>query len=499
MKRFIQYQTDRLSAIPNMASAISKKISEFQYDYRKMLEEASLFFEKHYEYEAELTQLNKKIVAYQEHIDIVENYRKEKGKYPLIKGQRSAQRYLEKLHQKIDEAELRIKQIAAERLKARGERYISLEKLIDNILDLLDGPKIFSQFLGTMVLSTPLPNETVRCTRNEKNKPIYITALTVALFEEARLFNQFTSPYLKQALSDIIGYDKVSLMQRHDYKPFTKEQKMAYREEVLKPIVKATLLRHIGSYAPHAEAIYQGNRFRLLDAEQRNKLLAGIKRNSYLYLRQGVGLPQRRFDKKEERDEFFEIENAKLDFMTQLLDFDNQEPELRDLMRIPMVYASFMLSTKEEYDYRNMYRAYDILKGGMKQGEYNANFCALFLRMVGRFPLGSGVYFISHETEQIEKGIVSSLFPKNPEEPYVKQITRNHIQSLSQTEVLVVRSTNIYFESTRDNSGLEEVVFTQRYQPPYVWNANEVWEVQVPALVFWKKDGTTKNSNLALL
>lgn len=144
MKRFIQYQTDRLSAIPNMASAISKKISEFQYDYRKMLEEASLFFEKHYEYEAELAQLNKKIVAYQEHIDIVENYRKEKGKYPLIKGQRSAQRYLEKLHQKIDEAELRIKQIAAERLKARGERYISLEKLIDNILDLLDGPKIFS-------------------------------------------------------------------------------------------------------------------------------------------------------------------------------------------------------------------------------------------------------------------------------------------------------------------------------------------------------------------
>jgi hypothetical protein len=162
-----------------------------------------------------------------------------------------------------------------------------------------------------------------------------------------------------------------------------------------------------------------------------------------------------------------------------------------------MVYASFMLSTKEEYDYRNMYRAYDILKDGMKQGEYNANFYALFLRMVGRFPLGSGIYFISNDTEQIEKGIVSSLFPKNPEEPYVKQITRNHIQSLSQSEVLVVRSTNIYFDSTRENSGIDEAIFTQRYQPPYVWNANEVWEVQVPALVFWKKDGTIKQSNLS--
>jgi len=497
MKRFIQYQTDRLSAIPNMASAISKKISEFQFDYRKMLEEASVFFESHYEYEAELAQIKKKNTAYQEHIDIVENYKKEKGKLPIIKGQRSAQRYLEKLHQKIDKGELRIKQIATERLKARGERYIALEKLIDNILDLLDGPKIFSQFLGTMVLSTPLPNETVRCTRNEKNKPIYITALTVALFEETRLFYQYKSPYLKQALSDVIGDDKVSLMQRHDHKPFSKEQKMAYREEVLKPIVKATLLRHIGSYSPHAEAIYQGNRFRLLDVEERNKLLSSIKRHSYLYLSQGVGLPQKRFDKKEERDEFFAVENAKLEFMKQLLDFDNQGPELRDLIRIPMVYASFMLSTKEEYDYRNMYRAYDILKDGMKQGEYNANFCALFLRMVGRFPLGSGIYFISNDTEQIEKGIVSSLFPKNSEEPYVKQITRNHIQSLSQSEVLVVRSTNIYFDSTRENSGVDEAIFTQRYQPPYVWNANEVWEVQVPALVFWKKDGTIKQSNLS--
>jgi hypothetical protein len=134
----------------------------------------------------------------------------------------------------------------------------------------------------------------------------------------------------------------------------------------------------------------------------------------------------------------------------------------------------------------------------MKNGEYNPNFCALFLRMVGRFPIGSGIYFISKETGMIEKGIVSSLFPQNPESPFVKQITRNQLQSLSQTEVIVCKDSNIYFQFVRENSEFDESYFDTRYNAPYVWNANEVWEVQIPALVFWKKDGTLKKSNLSL-
>jgi hypothetical protein len=439
------------------------------------------------------------MAIYQDHIETVENYRKEKGKLPVIKGQRSAARYLEKLNHKLTLSEFRLAEIKQERFVDRGERYIALEKLVDNILDLLDGPKIFSQFLGTMVLSTPLPNESVRCIRNEKNKPIYITALTVALFEEVRLFSSFETPYLKKSINEIISDDQVSLMQRTDHRVLDLDKKMAYREEVLKPIVKATLLYHIGSYSPSAENIYEGNRFRLLNREKRIHLRGVIQQNSSLYLREGIGLPQERFDNKHAKEAFTKNENNKLDFMTQLLDFEHQSSELRDLMRIPMVYGSFMLSTKEVFDYTSIYRAFDILKDGMKSGEYNPNFCALFLRMVGRFPIGSGIYFFSKETGMIEKGIVSSLFPRNPESPFVKQITRNQLQSLNQTEVIVSKNTNIYFQSVRDDSEFDDSYFQTRYNPPYVWNANEVWEVQIPALIFWKKDGTLKKSNLSLL
>ena len=499
MKRFSHYRTDRLSSIPNMASSISKKISEFQFDYRKLVDEAEEFFTKYFDDEKVIAELDKKIAIYQEQLDIVETYRREKGKLPVIKGQRSTERYLVKLNRNLDKALSKIKQIEQERFVERTERFMVLDKLVDNILDLLDGQKIFSQFLGTMVLSTPLPNENVRCVRNEKNKPIYITALTVALFEEIRLFYQFKTPYLKETLSEIIGNDQVSLLLRHGNAAFPNEQKMAYREEVLKPIVKATLLRHIGSYSPEALNIYQGNRFRLLPPVERSELLSIIKQHSLLYIDKAIGLPSQRFDKREEKQAFLAFETSKLSFIKQLLDFDNQSTEIRDIMRIPMVYASFMLSTKEEFDYRLMYRAYDTLKEGIKQSEYNGNFCALFLRMVGRFPLGSGIYFISHETGNIEKGIVSSLYPRNPEEPYVKQITRNQIQSLSQTEVIVSKNTNIFFAVVRQESEFDDQYFEARFNSNYVWNANEVWEVQVPALTFWKKDGTIKESSQALL
>ena len=70
MTRFTHYQTDRLSKIPNMVSVISKRIADFQLNYRKMLEEAALFFIKHHEYEAELKKLNANVLTYEEHIKI---------------------------------------------------------------------------------------------------------------------------------------------------------------------------------------------------------------------------------------------------------------------------------------------------------------------------------------------------------------------------------------------------------------------------------------------
>jgi hypothetical protein len=379
-------------------------------------------------------------------------------------------------------------------IRKRTSRYEHLDKLADNMLDLLDSKRLFSQFLGTIALSTPLPGEKVRCVRNEKFKPIYTAALVVALFEEVRVNHDFVNPYLKEILDEIFGpgNDRHIPAERMALHP---ELKIRYREEILKPIAKAALLQGIGSYSPEAEDIFSGDRYRQLDAEQRCELIESMQKKSIDYLKIGIGIPQLRFDTRTEQRDQIEYETEKLQFMLSLLDNrPGKETEIDDVLRIPSVYASFIVSTKPDSDYDIIFKAYDIIEEGLADSLYNAKFARLFLAMVGKFPIGSGIYFFCKETNAIEKGIVSSLYPVYPDEPYCKQITRQQIQSLSQYEVQVSPANNLYYDSVRAASDYDAEYFNLRYSDEFTWNANEFWEVQIPALTFWKKDGTIKRN-----
>ena len=63
---------------------------------------------------------------------------------------------------------------------------------------------------------------------------------------------------------------------------------------------------------------------------------------------------------------------------------------------------------------------------------------------------------------------------------------------MMQQEIIIPPANNIFFETARQKSGYDDEYFNLKYQGTFVWNANEVWEVQIPALDFWKKDGTRK-------
>lgn len=105
------------------------------------------------------------------------------------------------------------------------------------------------------MLSTPLPDEKIRCVRNEKFKPIYIAGLVVALFEQIRITHGFKNRYLVEAMSDMFADPKASFMDI-EQNSLSHEEMAAYREEVLKPVAKAALLLSIGSYSPQVEDIF---------------------------------------------------------------------------------------------------------------------------------------------------------------------------------------------------------------------------------------------------
>ncbi len=70
-----------------------------------------------------------------------------------------------------------------------------------------------------------------------------------------------------------------------------------------------------------------------------------------------------------------------------------------------------------------------------------------------------------------------------------KQITRKQSQFLKQSEIKISKDYNLFFADTRNNLASIETYNQERYKDDFVWNANELWETQVPALRFWKKDG----------
>ncbi|SFD63243.1 hypothetical protein [Pseudoalteromonas denitrificans] len=486
------YQTERLSTIPSMASAVSKKISLFVQSHRKMVDEASLFF-IHYQTDLKrLQKLKKNLANYSEQIDIINDYKKEHGKLPLIINQSSTDKYLTQLYRLEQQIKKEYATLQSKIIQQKINRFEALDHLTDNMLDLLSNQRIFSQFLGTIALSTPLPDEEVRCIRNEKYKPIYIAGLAVALFEEIRLTHDFKNPYLKDCMQDMFDDNNASFMAL-EQNELSNEVMAQYREDVLKPIAKAALLQSIGSYSPQAQAIFSGDRYRMLSVKERSQLIEIVRLKSIDYFKFGIGIPQRKVNTLQEKIEYTQFEQKKLSFMLSFFEKETEDnTELLKLLRIPLIYSSFMVSTKPEFNYKKIYTAYDTLKESALKREIDPLYTKLFLSMVGYFPLGSGIYFISQETNAIEKGIVSSLYPANPHEPICKQITRHQIKSQSQKEVIVSPKTNIFFTQARLNSEFEPEFYELKYKSTYTWNANEVWEVQIPALEFWRKDGTRK-------
>jgi len=492
------YQTERLSAIPSMASAVSKKISSFMLAHRKMVDEASLFFETYKTDLLKLKKLKKNLANYSEQIDIINDYKKEHGKLPQIVNQSSTDKYLSQLYKLEQQIKNEYTSLHSLLLQQKINRFEALDHLTDNMLDLLNNQRIFSQFLGTIVLSTPLPDEEVRCIRNEKFKPIYIAGLVVALFEEIRLTRDFKNAYLNECMQDMFDNNTDSFMAL-EQNALSNDVMAQYREDVLKPIAKAALLQSIGSYAPEAQDIFAGDRYRMLTVKERAELIETVRLKSIDYFKFGIGIPQRKANTHEERLEHNQFEQKKLSFILSFFAKENNDNrELHKLLRIPLIYSSFMVSTKPEFNYKKIYTAYDTLKESAMNKETDPIFTQLFLSMVGYFPLGSGIYFISKETHVIEKGIVSSLYPAKPHEPICKQITRQQIKSMSQKEVIVSSSTNVFFTKTRLKSEFEPEFYNLKYQNTYTWNANEVWEVQIPALEFWRKDGTRKSNDSLL-
>jgi hypothetical protein len=467
--------------------AVTELLKSLKSAYQEVIDDAVDFYKEYETVYGLYARQTNKVEEAESQLTTIEKYKEKNGVYPQIKGYDTAEIYIDELNKLKSKAEQDISRVEPTVFKGFERRREWLNSIAKKIAKATLTDRDASQFIGTMMLRTPMPEDVNRCPNNEKNKPIFIAAQMVCLLRKLVETDNITEPFICERLPSLVHDEH-----HPDILIFDEESVDKYVEQVLTPIIIAALIHQIGSYSIEAELIFAGNRYRPLDETERKKLIRNIYDHSLNYLRYGLGQPQRyQYQLEAEFDDaLYGYELTE----TLISNYTNSKHPMGNLLRIPMIYSSFMLSTKPSHDYKLVFKAYDILQSGVTKEVVYPKFAGVFLDMVGQYPVGSGVFFISKDTRYPERAIVSRINPSQPTSAIVKQLTRRQVMFDDHTQVEVSEDYLINNEDARINSDFTPSYFKKQYPKGFFWNPIEAWERDINHNKFWRRDNSVKRN-----
>ena len=341
---------------------------------------------------------------------------------------------------------------------SRVERYRSLKAVCLSVLQLTEGDsfeetvQMSSKFLGTIQLLAPSNGKYVAAV-NQKFKHLYKGILSLRLLDRLLLDNELSNNYVQakmRAAKEML--DNTDAAYKADYSPF--------RDDVQLPLLMAAILQDIGTYHPDALAILKGtdgdlDEFRVLDDENRVALLKINYQETLSYVTKGLACDRYVGNSKEERELFNQNEQDKLNFVYTLLkNAIKPEGGVGNLLKIPQIYTSVVLSTKLNHSYESLPKAALVLQSGVERGYYHKAAVDALLKITGLFPQGYGVTYIPKDSDKqdldrYEYAIVNGLYPLEPEQPICRTVTRNLTYNTFGINVVVSVDNNLYFQSAQ--------------------------------------------------
>ena len=353
-------------------------------------------------------------------------------------------------------AEQLAKQIKNSTEKLEEERLARLERLDDvstKIIELCEGDnwqetqQLSAKLLGTIMLLTRGPEGNFAGV-HMRFKPLYKAVLTLRLvdrlLEHDTIAHKYLSKY-REAASRFRG---------------NRYWRDKWKIELGRPLITAALLQDIGLQSPAAQTILKGengdlDEFRLLEESQRKDLLKLNYHFTLRYLSNGLGQPNYVGNNKEERDRFNQTHKEANEFLLSLVkDAFVSKTGLGEIVKIPQIYVSIVLSTKSDYSRMSLPKGYMLIEQLAKKGGLNKQLAQDFVELVGYFPQGFGVTYIpvnekGQEKDQYECAIVIGLNPANPAEPLCKIVTRNQKYITSGAQEIIPKGRNLYFPANR--------------------------------------------------
>ena len=332
-------------------------------------------------------------------------------------------------------------------------RISALKRLCRDILDLCQGETVdetnllSAKLLGTIQLLSPTEGKNVAAS-NQKSKHLYKAVLSLRLLDKLLADGELNNAYVQQRFAASKG-QKVA---KDDYDPF--------RDDVQIPLLMAAILQDIGSCHPDAQLILKGadggaDEFRVLDNDERMALLQISYRESLKYVIQGLGLEKYSGNSKQERDSFTQRETERQNFVVMLLK-NAVKPEhgIGNLLKIPQIYTSVVLSTKSSFAYDTLPKVALVLEKGVEKGVYSKVAVDALLSITGVFPQGFGVTYIPKDSDRqdldrYEYAIVTGLYPADIRQPICRMVTRNLTYNVSAQGCVISVENNLYYAPAR--------------------------------------------------
>jgi hypothetical protein len=339
---------------------------------------------------------------------------------------------------------------------ARNARHEDLFSICEEIIGLCEGNTFdetnrkSAQLLGTIQLVSPTEGKQI-ASINEQHKPLYKSVLCLRLLDRLCMDKNIVEPYIKIALGETTS---------ENYMTFAQDNPEAYKffvATVKIPLVMAALLQDIGNHHPESLKIlygvdYKQNPYQTLPIEERKSLLHINYRETVKYLVDGIGASIYIGNSKADRDKYNIMEHKKLLFIKHLLKSSvNPKEGIGNLLKVPQIYSSIILSTKTSYNYKLLPKVFQVLNQNADRGACSQVVVDSLTKIIGHFPQGYGVIYIPSDQDiydRYEYGIVSQLYPESPEHPICRTATRNLTFISHGQDIEITKTNNLYFNDT---------------------------------------------------
>lgn len=409
------------------------------------------------------------------------------------KSDESVKRHIEKIERDYREFKQELKHES-------NERHQFLYALCKDIIELCEGNTFkdsvrkSAQLLGTIQLLNPTEGKRV-AEANERSKPLYKAVLSLRLLDQLYMENEVCAQdqYVQSILE---GVDRE---QFQSLKSINEEKHKSLIENVKIPVLMAALIQDIGHFHPEAQKLVKGadgtlDPFRTLKVDERKSLLQINYRETIKFLVDGIGVPIYIGNSKADRDKFNVAEHRKLVFIKHLLKSAvSPKQGIGNILKVPQVYTSIILSTKASYNYKLLPKVYQALNQNAERGTVSQVAVNTLRDITGEFPQGFGVTYIPTDSdgkkgEHYEYAIVTQLYPENPCNPVCRTATRGLTFIGHGQDIVITDDINLYNTETakefasiskdRLNEILEKLASNYQERKkldllPRCWHAND--------------------------